>query len=52
MDSVDRIKQQHQQERDALADLEKYRPKNYYKEEDFEFKRPEIDVDEYPWESK
>lgn len=34
-----------------LDDLEKYRPKNFYKDDDIEFERKEIDVDDYPWES-
>ncbi|CAD5207130.1 unnamed protein product [Bursaphelenchus okinawaensis] len=37
--------------KDPLADLEKYRVKNYYKDEDIDFDRREMDVDDYPWES-
>lgn len=39
-------------QREALdAELDKYRPKNVLKEKDIEFTRPEIDVDDYPWDS-
>uniref|UniRef100_A0A1I7S951 Protein kinase domain-containing protein n=1 Tax=Bursaphelenchus xylophilus TaxID=6326 RepID=A0A1I7S951_BURXY len=37
--------------KDPLADLEKYRVKNYYKDDDIDFERREMDVDDYPWES-
>ncbi|KAK0423251.1 hypothetical protein QR680_008047 [Steinernema hermaphroditum] len=58
MDEVEKVKQkyrQHKSDKDfpkvEMDDLEKYRPKNIYKEPEIEFTRPEIDVDDYPWES-
>ncbi|TKR95921.1 hypothetical protein L596_010020 [Steinernema carpocapsae] len=51
MDEVEKIKQKYKKHRGDLDDLEKYRPKNVLKEQEIEFTRPEIDVDDYPWES-
>jgi hypothetical protein len=48
---VDRVKRDYLQQKALLDDLEKYRPKNYYKEEDASFDRPTVDVDDYDWES-
>ena len=50
MDEVEKIKQKYKKGPE-VDDLEKYRPKNFYKEEDVDFTRTEEDVDDYPWES-
>uniref|UniRef100_A0A7E4UT80 Immunoglobulin I-set domain protein n=1 Tax=Panagrellus redivivus TaxID=6233 RepID=A0A7E4UT80_PANRE len=50
MNEVERVKQA-VKKHTVDDDLEKYRPKHFYKEEEFEPHRPEDDVDDYPWES-
>lgn len=51
MDEVEKIRKKHQMEKDMLDDLDKYRPKNFYKDQDLEFGRQEVDIDDFPWES-
>uniref|UniRef100_A0A0M3HQT6 Protein kinase domain-containing protein n=1 Tax=Ascaris lumbricoides TaxID=6252 RepID=A0A0M3HQT6_ASCLU len=47
MNQIESMKERRRKERE---DMEKYRPKNFYKE-DIEFERPKMDEDEFPWES-
>uniref|UniRef100_A0AC34G5P0 Uncharacterized protein n=1 Tax=Panagrolaimus sp. ES5 TaxID=591445 RepID=A0AC34G5P0_9BILA len=49
MDEVEKIKQKYKKGPE-VDDLEKYRPKNFYKEEE-DFHQKEEDIDDYPWES-
>lgn len=49
MGEIDRLKRDRRRKPDT-DDLDKYRPKNFYKD-DFELPRPAIDPDDYEWES-
>ncbi|KAI1702784.1 immunoglobulin domain-containing protein [Ditylenchus destructor] len=51
MGEVARIKSNINADKKIMDDLEKYRPKNFYKEEDVDSKPHGIDVDEYGWET-
>ncbi|KAE9550262.1 hypothetical protein FO519_006523 [Halicephalobus sp. NKZ332] len=48
MNEVDRLKKKYKTVDD---DLDKYRPKHFYKEQDLDLHREEEDIDDYPWES-
>uniref|UniRef100_A0A915E301 Ig-like domain-containing protein n=1 Tax=Ditylenchus dipsaci TaxID=166011 RepID=A0A915E301_9BILA len=51
MGEVNRIKSNLKADKAAMDELDKYRPKNFYKEENIESKPHDIDLDSYGWET-
>ncbi|KHN78737.1 Muscle M-line assembly protein unc-89 [Toxocara canis] len=47
---INQIEMMKERRRKEREEMEKYRPKNIYRE-DIEFERPKIDEDDFPWES-